>query len=609
MAEPTPTWNPPDLPAWERAAALFDWAVEPTRLWEPGPREGRWFTAGRLCLTWNLVERHARRDPSAIALHWEGEPGDSRTVTYAALLDDVTVLARALRHLGVRRGDVVSLHLGALPELVTAMLATIRVGAAFMVIPAPLPVEGLAERLGAVSPKVLITQDGAWRRGVVLPLKARADDALAAVPGIEHTIVVRRTGMDVAWYEGDRWYHDLAATARPGNRRTRTEPTEPASVDDRLLVTTVPQRAGQAVTASLGVRSIVATAAVHRGALADGPVMWVVGNVSWPGMQLHGILGPLALGHTVVMTEGTLDVPGPTRAWDVMARHGVTTLVTVPSVLRTIRGWVRDVPDLPHLPHLRRVVSVGEPLDAEVRAWAGHRLAGHRVRTADGWGQVELGGVAWVDQPTDPPYLPDLGMRIVDASGRPVPDDTSGELVLTRPWAGSMLAADLAPSIDEHHWRGGHGPYFTGDWARRTRDGLEFHGRIDEIVSVSGQLVSLAEVQALLADHPYTEAVDVIERSGRDGSRYIAAAVVVDQSTAPGRDPAHVARELNQSVREILGGLACPRLILFVDRFGDELRGDERRRALAMLPVAPGQSAASVTWEQVLQTLGPPDSR
>lgn len=334
-------------------------------------------------------------------------------------------------------------------------------------------------------------------------------------------------------------------------------------------------------------------------------------------MQFHGVLGPLALGATLVLAEGTLDVPSPLRAWELMAKHDVTTFVTVPSVLRRMRGWVRDLPDIPVVPALRRVVSVGEALDAELRGWVERDLAGVPLTTADGWGQIELGGVVSVDRPLRPEYLPEAGMQIAHRDGPPAPSQEapggggaaaeSGELVLTRMWAGMMLSVGGDTALLRKHWPEPDGPYFSGDRARRTAAGAwEFLGRIDQIVSVLGQLVSLGEVRALLAEHPFAAAVDVIERGDLDGSCYIAAAVVPSDA-APRDDLTALARELTQSVREILGGLACPKLIMVVDRCGDELRGDERRRALRKVHVPPGETTVAVSWPQILAVAQAPD--
>ena len=598
----------PDAAAWEPVVAALPWSRPPDRLWDDGPRHGTWFPGGRINAATACISDHARRTPEHVALLWEGEPGDRRELTYAALDADVTALARALRGLGLGVGDVVALHLGWMPETVVAMFACARIGAVFAVVPTPLPPEALADRLRAIGARLLFTQDGAWRRGTVLPLKARADEALSALGGIEHTIVVRRTGIDVGWYEGDRWYHDLLVGVRPGLRREPSEADTPADLpaDHPLQVVSLANRRGQPLTVALGTGHTLAIAlALHHAGIADGSILWCAGENSWLGTQVHGVYGPLVAGHTAVLYEGTVDVPTHARAWELMRRHGVTTLVTTPSVLRAMRSWsfelaIGDEP-IGAVPQLRRVVAFGEPMDAEVREWAATGLAGHPVSVADGWGQVELGGIVLLDNPIDASAMPDLGRVLVDRSGEVAPDGMPGELVLTRPWAGTLVGVSgPRETLDDAHWSRLPGSYTTGDVARSEPDGgLEFLGRTDEVTSVSGQLVSLSEVRDVLLEHPFVSAADVVERRDQLRGRVIAAAVVLTPDGVAS-DPTLVARDLGRSVRESLGGLARPRVLMLVDRFGDELRGVERRRALAGIPVPEGPEPRRVTWEQLL---------
>ena len=599
---------PPDVRAWEPVVAALPWSRPPDRMWEDGPRQGTWFPGGRINAATACVTVHAERTPDRIAVLWEGEPGDRRTLTYAALDAEVVALARALRGLGLGVGDVVALHLGWIPEAVVAMFACARIGAVFAVVPTPLPPEALADRLRALGARLLFTQDGAWRRGTVLPLKARADEALSALGGIEHTVVVRRTGIDVGWYEGDRWYHDLLVGARPGLRRETTEADVAADLpaDHPLQLVSLANRRGRPLAVALGTaRSLALASTLHRAGIADGSVLWCAGENSWLGTQVHGIYGPLVVGETAVLYEGTVDVPTHARAWELLGRYAVTTLVTTPSVLRALRSWsfelaIGDEPISP-LPELRRVVAFGEPMDPEIRDWAATGLAGHPVSVADGWGQVELGGIVLLDNPIDGSRMPDLGETLVDRAGEHAPDGAPGELVLTRPWAGTLVEV-IGPreTLDSAHWSRLPGSYTTGDVARiEPGGGLEFLGRTDEVTSVSGQLVSLGEVRDVLLEHPFVAAADVVERRDQLRGRVIAAAVVL---TADGvsADPTLVARDLGRSVRESLGGLARPRVLLLVERFGDELRGVERRRALAGIPVPEGPEPRKVTWAQVL---------
>lgn len=591
---------PDGLEAWAAVADELDWDEPWTSLYEPEGRYGHWFSGGRFNLAVNCVDRHCATRGEQAAFLWEGEPGDRRTVTYNELHDEVVALAGALRALGVGVGDRVALHMGWLPETVVAMLACARIGAVHSVLPTPLPAEALAERLEDFGPRVLFTQDGAWRHGTILPLKARADEALGAVGGVEHTVVVRRTGMDVSWYEGDRWLHDLIAAARPG----APEPdTDPVALDPEQPVLTVhlANRRGRPVSAVHGAANLAAAAlAIHLHAAAEGDVFWCAGDVSWVGAQAHGVFGPLLAGGTAVMFEGTLDVPNRHRTWDIVQRYGVSTLMTTPTVIRLLRGWSRRPPEPETVKSLRRVVMIAEPVEEALTAWLADEVGRGEITVADGWGQVQLAGVVSVDHAVDPAGLPDPGFAIVDRAGDELPDGERGELVMRRPWAGMVrdLEGAGAEDVAQRHWHR-PGSYSTFDMARRTDDAghLEFLGRMDEVTSVSGQLVSLGEVRQVLLGHPFVVAAEVVERADTRLGRSLAAAVVLTDETAADDS---VASGLLDTVRELLGGLARPRALVFVDRFGTELSADVLRRTLGLLAAGVGDEPLHLTWNQIL---------
>jgi len=598
---------------WAEVADLITFDTAYTDLWVPGDRSGRWFEGGTLNLSTNCVDRHLPERADQVALHWEGEPGDRRSMTYAELHEQVGTLARALRGMGVGPGDRVGLHLGWLPETVVAMLACARIGAVHTVLPAPLPVEPLADRLDLLDLKVLFTQDGAWRHGTVLPLKARADEALLAGGSVQHTIVVRRTGMDVAWFEGDRWYHDLVAASRPGaGGNGDADLSGPAPLAAGHPIATVPManRGGQPVSVVHGTATMLAGAlAVHR-RLRTGGVFWCAGDIAWAVTQFHGIYGPLAFGDTAVMFEGTLDQPTPTRAWDIIARYSVESMLTSPSVMRTVRGWARELPEVSAIPSLRRAATAGEPVEEELAEWLVEAFGAEDLEVADAWGQLELGGIVRVTAATPAApgtALPDCGLDIVDPDGQSLPDGSTGEAVLRVPWPGTMVGVEGSQAaVVEAHWTRHPGTYSTGDLAVRAASGhLTFLGRTDDVVSISGQLVSLGEVRQVLVEHPFVRGAEVTWRKDPELGRALVAAVSL--SPEVGRDPDldAVAVELMDAVREVMGGLARPRAILVVDRFGDELGRTERARAIATLatPDRAG-SPRRVTWAQILAAAG-----
>lgn len=586
-----------NLQRWREAADALTWASPYTELFRPNPPFDDWFVDGTLNLSVNCVDRHLDTHGDRVAIFWEGEPGDRRELTYRDLHGDVVRLAAALRSLGLGPGDRVALHLGWLPETVAAILACARIGAEYTVLPVALPVEALALRLDDFGPRVLFTQDGGWRRGAILPLKARADEALEATTGVEHTVVVRRTGVEVDWFAGDRWFHELLATCDPDAAGPTAVPADHPATAVHLA-----NRRGRPVAVRHGTANLaVAALAVHRHGLAAGDVYWCAGDVSWLGAQSHGVFGPLLAGDSAVMYEGTLDVPDSARTWRMVERYQVSSLITSPSIVRTLRSWSLDAP-AGSTASLRRITTLGERLDTDLRAWLATAL-GRDVVVSDGWGQLELGGIVTFDHAADPLRLPDPGFAILDEQGNEVPDGVAGEWVMLQPWAGTTRGVSVhGEDPTGSHWSRHPGHYASGDLARRTStEGVEFLGRLDEVVSVSGQLVSLNEVRDVLVDQPFVSDAEVFERADPRLGRSVAAAVVL-QPGAP--SDAVRLRELQDWVREQLGGLSRPHALLVVDRFGPEMTGTALRKALAVLSTAVTDEPVHVTWEQVLASAG-----
>ena len=558
---------------------------------------GRWFSGGMLNAASNCLDRHLEQRPDRVAVCWEGEPGDTRTLTYAELHEEVCALAEALQGLGVVAGDRVALYVGWIPEAVAAMLACARLGAVHVVVPVPLPPDAVADRLADVAPKVLITQDGAWRHGVMLPLKARADEALAAVAGIEQTVVVRRTGVDIAWYEGDRWYHELVASPRPNQRRASVAAL-PVEADHPLLIVHLSDRRGRPKAIVHGTGGLLAySAATHARALtsAEDDVLWCAVDLSWGAAQTHGVYGPLLCGATAVMFEGMLDTPTRERAWEVVERYGVTTLMTTPSVWRSLRGWT-DSPPGERTASLRYVVTAGERIDAPTRTWLDKEVAGGRATVADVWGQTELGGAVLFRPPLGD-GLPDLGLDVVDEQAHSVPTGRAGELVVRHPWPGLMLHASGDEALYWHH----AGVYATNDLARREADGeINILGRIDPVMSVSGQLVSATEVRDVLGEHPLVRAAEVVERTDPHGGQAVVACVVVtDEALASDA----LAADLRASVHEMLGGLAQPKVVAFCESLPADAPRPLLRRALWRLCAGTTEQTLTLSAAQLAHEL------
>lgn len=593
--------------AWQRIADAAHWAEPFTELHETAAPFDRWFVDGRLNVSVNCLDRHLPERADQTALLWEGEPGDRRELTYAELHQDVLSLAGSLRAHGIEPGDRVALHLGWVPETAVIMLACARVGAVYTVLPVPLPVEGLAQRIEDFRPRIVFTQDGAWRRGAIQPSKARADEALSAAHTVELTVVVRRTGQDVPWYEGDRWYHDFISDRRPGAPAPDAAPA-PLPTDHPLSMEPVASRRGRPVWVThAGCRQLLSAAVVHRhGACAPG-VSWVAGDPSWIVTQTSGVLAPLFWGDTTVMYEGALDTPGYDRIWQIIARYGVVNVLMTPSTARRLHESTPEPPSEESIATLQRIATLGERADPSTLEWFTTVIGRGRVTVADGWGQIQLGGVVRYDDPVDAAGLPDPGLELVDDAGRPAEPGAVGEVVLTSPWAGTVAAVEgvAADDLVDTHWSRIAGVYATGDLARYEDGVLQFLGRRDEVVSVTGQLVSLTEIREVLQEQPFVSAVEVFEAAHPTLRTAVMAAVVLDPTQVSGLDVEQVVSDLLDEVRDVLGGLARPRRVVILDRFGDELGQEPRRRVLgAIIAASPENRIRQVSWQQVLAAAG-----
>lgn len=587
---------------WAECLDLVDWSTPPRAVWEPPTAPGTagaWFPGGRIDVIWNLVHRHAAEHGDRAAVHWEGEPGDRRSLTYAQLSRQVTQAAHALRGLGVGPDDVVALHTGWLPETVVTMLACMSIGASWSMLPVSLPPEALGTRIDELAPRILLTQDGAWRRGAVLPLKNRADEALASTAGVEATVVVRRTGMDVPWFHGDHWFSDLMGADCDGNTAPPSADDTPRRSDglpsDHVLCTR--QQASGAPTTRLTqhpAAGILMTAAAFHAAVRTGPVFWCAADVSWAVSTWHGFIGPLLFGDTVVVYEGTLDVPDQLRTLDVVERYGVSTLVSSPSVMRTLRSWNIDSELSARGTTLRRLVTAGEPVEPGLRSWMEQTFAGTGCEVADGWGQVELNGIVHVNGPA--PLLDTAHVAALDEDGRAIRPGESGQLVLRLPTPGSLVLADALADGWAHQTADALG--FTEDLVTASADGsLHFRGRMDAVVSVSGQLISLEAVARSLLEHPFVSAATALRAHRENSGSTIIACVVADGEPGPG-----TAHELIATVNAELGGLARPRMIVFVDRMTGAI--DRGALADALVALVPSRTAWAVrTWDEVLEAV------
>jgi len=576
----------PSVEWWAEAAAGLEWHSRWHTVYDSTEPPGRWFVGGTLNAAVNCLGRYVADSGRDVALCWEGEPGDRRTMTFSELHAEVGRLAGALRRLGVQPGDRIALHLGGIPETVAAVLACGWLGAVYSVLPVLLPVEAVTDRLEALAPKILFAQDIAYRRGKPIPIKERADEALSAMSGsdvVEHQIVIRRGEGNVDWYEGDLWYHDLL-----GDDTVPVPPPAPVAADHPLLIDFLASREHRPVTIRYRTAGILLSAREdHRRVLTrrDGDMFWCATELNHEFALSHGIYGPLVCGAPVLMVEGTADTPSHARPWEIMERYGVNSIFTLTPACESTHRWWRDEGTGWRNEHLRLVVTGGAPVDPSTVEWLRRDAGADDIVVSDGWGQLETGALVLVHPPargegTAVPH----GLDIVDQDGTSISDGDVGELVISEPWPGMFLDIQGHPDTRSRYWRYWDrrpGTYATGDRARRRPDGsVEFLGRIDPIVKVHGQLVTLTDIISVLVEHPFVEDAEVADIHRPAAEPQLVAWVVLTGGVAPG---AALAEDLRRHVHEALGGLAHPSRVGFAEGFPPDIPRRTLREALKHL--------------------------
>ncbi len=572
---------------WERQARdRITWFKEPTRILDDSnPPFYEWFTDGELNLAYNCLDRHLDTQGDKVAYHWIGEPGDTRTITYRDLYEEVCRLANALAGLGVGKGDRVAIYMGMIPELAIAMLACARIGAAHSVVFGGFSADALADRIIDAEAKALITQDGSWRRGAVVPLKANADVALARCPSIEHAVVVRRAENDVTMTDGrDHWYHDLVA-GQPAER----EP-EVMGAEDLLYIlytsgTTAKPKG--IVHTQAGYLTGITTTHHYVFDIKPDDVYWCAADIGWVTGHSYIVYGPLANGVTGVMYEGTPDFPDKDRLWSIVEEYGVTVFYTAPTAIRAFMKWGEEYPGRHDLTSLRLLGTVGEPINPEAWMWYHSQIGGEGCPIVDTWWQTETGSIMITPLPgavaTKPgsatrPF-PGIAADVVDDDGNSVPLGGGGYLVITKPWP-SMLRT-IYGDPDRYvttYWTRFPGRYFAGDGCKRDTDGYFWLlGRVDDVMNVSGHRISTTEVESALVDHPAVAESAVVGRSDELTGEAIAAFVTL-RGNVEG-DEALIA-ELRDHVAKKIGPIARPKSIVFTNDLPKTRSGKIMRRLL-----------------------------
>ena len=585
---------------WAEQAERLDWTRPWDAVMEWTPPFVKWFVGGTLNASVNCLDRHVEAGGGEkVAYHWEGEPGDTRTITYRELLDDVCRLANGLRSLGVQKGDRVNIYLGMVPELPIAMLACARIGASHSVVFGGFSADSLRDRINDAEAKVLITADGAWRRGQVVPLKANADEAVADCPSIEHVITLKRCDNEHPFTPGrDVWYHDLVA-----DRSTECPPEEMDAEDVLyLLYTSGTTGKPKGITHTTG-GYLTQVAATHRMIfdIHDDDVFWCAADCGWVTGHSYIVYGPLANHTTGIMYEGAPDWPDKDRWWSIVETYRATILYTAPTAIRAFMRWGTEYPEKHDLSSLRLLGSVGEPINPEAWVWYWTVIGGERAPVVDTWWQTETGAILITPLPgttvlkPGSATIPFPGIRadIFDDEGTSVPLGGGGHLVLTRPWPAiaRTIWGDPDRYVETYYSRYGPEIYVAGDGAKRDEDGYFWLlGRIDDVMNVAGHRLSTFEIESALVDNDKVAESAVVSRPDDLLGEAIVAFVTL--KTGYEGDDA-MATELREHVATKIGKIARPHGIIFTADLPKTRSGKIMRRLLR--DVAHGRELGDVT--------------
>ncbi|WP_285495721.1 acetate--CoA ligase [Actinomadura sp. NBRC 104425] len=588
---------------WARQAERLTWAKRwDTVLDWSNPPFAKWFVGGELNVAYNCVDRHVEAGlGDRVAYHWEGEPGDTRTITYAELQREVSKAANALLELGVRKGDRVAIYLPMIPELPISMLACARIGATHSVVFGGFSADALRTRIDDAQAKVVITADGGYRRGKPSALKPTVDEAVKDTPSVEKVVVVRRTGEQVAENPRDVWWHDLV------ERQSDEHTPEPVDAEHPLYILYTSGTTGKpkGILHTSG-GYLTQTAYTHYAVFDLKPetdVYWCTADIGWVTGHSYIVYGPLANGATSVLYEGTPDTPHKGRWWEVIQKYKVTIFYTAPTAIRTCMKWGDDIPAGFDLSSLRVLGSVGEPINPEAYVWYRENIGGGRCPVVDTWWQTETGAIMISPLPGVTAGKPGAAMRplpgveadVVDDQAQSVPNGGGGFLVIREPWP-SMLRTIWGD--DERYvktyWSRFDGLYFAGDGAKRDDDGdIWLLGRVDDVMLVSGHNISTTEVESALVSHPKVAEAAVVGSTDPVTGQAIVAFVIPRGSAGEEVEGEDFVAELRGHVAKTLGPIAKPRQIMIVPELPKTRSGKIMRRLLR--DVAENRSLGDVT--------------
>jgi len=582
---------------WARQASeLVAWDTSWDTICEWNLPYSKWFVGGKLNVSYNCLDRHVIAGKGdKVAFHFEGEPGDTRTITYSQMLDEVQKFANVLKGLGVNKGDRVNIYLPMIPEAAVAMLACARIGAVHSVVFGGFSSQALSDRINDAEAKVLITADGGYRRGEVFALKPQADEAVASTPSITAVVVVKRGGNEVDMQAGrDHWYHELMAKA------DAVCPPEPMDSEQLLFLLytsgTTGKPKGIMHTTGGYLTHVTYTHKYVFDLNPDKDIFWCTADVGWITGHSYIVYGPLSNGATQVMYEGVPNYPANDRMWEIIEKYKVTIFYTAPTAIRTFMKWGVEEPAKHDLSSLRLLGSVGEPINPEAWMWYHENIGRGNCPIVDTWWQTETGGImisplpgATTTKPGSATFpLPGIGAELLDDDGKPVTHG-GGYLTLTQPWPGMLRGIWKDPErFQDAYWSRFAGRYFAGDGAKLDDDGyLWLLGRVDDVMNVSGHRISTTEVESALVSHPsVAEAAVVGANDATTGQAIIAYVTLVGGMEVD-------EQILRNHVASEIGAIAKPKTIYFTPDLPKTRSGKIMRRLLR--DVAEGRNLGDTT--------------
>ena len=588
---------------WAAMAEELTWYKKWTRVLRWKLPFAEWFVGGKINVSTNCLDRHLttwRKNKAAII--WEGEPGDTRTLTYADLHREVCKCANVLKKLGVVKGDRVIIYMPMIPELPVAMLACARIGATHSVIFGGFSAEALKDRINDAQAKLVVTADGGYRRGSVIPLKANIDEALKVTPSVESVIVVNRVGLDVGMVPGrDHWWDGLMSTTSAECEPEKLDSEHPLYILYTSGTTGKPKgvvhsTAGYLLGCHLTMKYVFD--------IKDTDTYWCTADIGWVTGHSYIVYGPFSNGATVVMYEGAPNHPEPDRFWNIVEKYKVNVFYTAPTAIRAFIKWGEQWPLKHDLSSIRLLGTVGEPINPEAWMWYSKIIGKGKCPIVDTWWQTETGSIMITPIPGATPTkpgtatLPFFGVQpdVVNKEGKSVPANQGGYLVIKKPWPSMMRGVYRDPErFKKTYWSDIKGVYFTGDGARRDKDGYFWiMGRVDDVINVSGHRLGTMEVESALVSHPYVAEAAVVGKPDEIKGSAICAFVTLEGKRSP---TPQLKEELRLHVAKEIGAMAKPDDIRFTDALPKTRSGKIMRRLLREIASGGATTGDTTTLE------------